>query len=126
MLRANSKLHQMPSPKLLLSSHDIIFFHPTRAGDANEGVRQAAHRILETLCRIAPADILTHLSVILEGMQKVDLKVKSRGKGPLCVACAKNYVLFGGKCIICDGGSPLWAGVVGLSGVALVLSLIHI
>ena len=50
------------------------------AGDANEGVRQAAHRILETLCRIAPADILTHLSVILEGMQKVDLKVKSRGK----------------------------------------------
>ena len=41
--------------------------------------------------------------------------------GPLCVACAKNYVLYGGKCIACDGGSPLWAGVLALSLVALVL-----
>ena len=39
----------------------------------------------------------------------------------MCVACAKNYVLYGGKCIACDGGSPLWAGVLGLSLVALVL-----
>merc|ERR1712224_1192910 len=50
------------------------------AGDANEAVRQAAHRILETLCSMAPADMLMHLGAILEGMQKVDLKVKSRGK----------------------------------------------
>jgi hypothetical protein len=50
------------------------------AGDANEDVRQAAHRILETLCVMAPADIQTHLGSILEGMQKIDLKVRSRGK----------------------------------------------
>ena len=44
--------------------------------------------------------------------------------GPLCVACATDYVLYEGGCIRCDGGSPLWFGVVSLSGVAFVLFLV--
>jgi hypothetical protein len=37
--------------------------------------------------------------------------------GPLCVLCADNFVLYDNECISCDGGSPLWVGVVGLLGV---------
>ena len=44
--------------------------------------------------------------------------------GPLCVACAKDFVLFGGACIECDGGSPLWAGIVGLLAVGLALFVV--
>eukprot|EP00946_MAST-07B_sp_MAST-7B-sp1_P000599 g599.t1 len=46
--------------------------------------------------------------------------------GPLCVACADNYVLYGNDCILCDGGSPLWVGIAGLLGVALVLFVVMI
>ena len=43
--------------------------------------------------------------------------------GPLCVACATDYVLYEETCVECDGGSPLWMGILGLVGVALVLFL---
>ena len=51
----------------------------------------------------------------------VDDQCERGYSGPLCTSCAQNYVLFGGECIACDGGSPLWAGVVGLFAVALGL-----
>ena len=41
--------------------------------------------------------------------------------GPLCTSCALDHVLFDGECIPCAGGSPLWAGVVGLVGVGAVI-----
>ena len=44
--------------------------------------------------------------------------------GPLCVACASTHVFFEESCIECEGGSPLWIGVVGLIGVAFILFLI--
>ena len=44
--------------------------------------------------------------------------------GPLCVACASTHVLFEESCIECEGGSPLWIGILGLMGVALLLFLI--
>ena len=44
--------------------------------------------------------------------------------GPLCVACASTHVLYNSKCIECDGGSPLWVGIVGLCGVAFVFFLV--
>jgi hypothetical protein len=39
--------------------------------------------------------------------------------GPLCTSCAEDFVLFQGNCIECDGGSPLYVGIVGLVSVAL-------
>jgi hypothetical protein len=44
--------------------------------------------------------------------------------GPLCVACAENFLLFYQECIACDGGSPLWVGIAGLCGVGFVLFLV--
>jgi hypothetical protein len=44
--------------------------------------------------------------------------------GPLCVACAENFLLIYSECIACDGGSPLWVGIAGLCGVGFVLFLV--
>ena len=44
--------------------------------------------------------------------------------GPLCVACAENFVFFNSECIACDGGSPLWVGIAGLCGVGFVVFLV--
>lgn len=40
------------------------------------------------------------------------------------MACADDYVLFGDECIVCDGRSPLWVGILGLLGVAAVLFVV--
>ena len=44
--------------------------------------------------------------------------------GPLCLACAKNYVLFDNDCIPCKGGSPFTLGLASLSAIALLLYLV--
>lgn len=53
-----------------------------------------------------------------------DQQCKMGYAGPLCVTCAAGFVLFDGGCIRCEGGSPLWFGVLSLSGVAFVLFLV--
>ena len=44
--------------------------------------------------------------------------------GPLCTSCAAGHVSYSGECIPCEGGSPLWAGFVGLVGFGLVLFVV--
>jgi hypothetical protein len=46
--------------------------------------------------------------------------------GPLCLACAKDYVLFENDCIECEGGSPFGIGIAGLSGVAFLVYLVTV
>jgi len=46
--------------------------------------------------------------------------------GPLCLACAKDYVLFENDCIECEGGSPFGIGLAGLSGVAFLVYLVTV
>ena len=46
--------------------------------------------------------------------------------GPLCLACAKDYVLFENNCIACKGGSPFALGIAGLSGIACLVYAIMI
>jgi hypothetical protein len=41
--------------------------------------------------------------------------------GPLCLACAKDHVMFENDCIECEGGSPFTLGLAGLSGIAFLL-----
>ena len=43
--------------------------------------------------------------------------------GPLCVACANTHVLYNGECIRCDGGSPLYVGIIGLVSCSFLLFL---
>ena len=46
--------------------------------------------------------------------------------GPLCTSCAAGHVSYSGECIPCEGGSPLWAGFVGLVGFGLVLFVVTV
>jgi hypothetical protein len=46
--------------------------------------------------------------------------------GPLCLACAQDYVLFENDCIECEGGSPFALGIAGLSGVAFFVYLVTV
>ena len=65
----------------------------------------------QTSCSVVPRDI----------DWTTDDQCEKGYSGPLCVACSSTHVLYEGECIECDGGSPLWVGILGLIGVALLL-----
>jgi hypothetical protein len=43
--------------------------------------------------------------------------------GPLCIVCADDHLLFDSECIPCDGGSPLWLGVLGILVIGFIIFL---